>query len=158
MNKLHQYQATITWTGNNGEGTSAATKYERSHLIDIHGKPTIPASSDVPFRGDASKHNPEDFLISALSACHMLWYLHLCADAGVIVTAYQDTVSGTMEEQVGGGGSFKEVILHPSITLLSKSMHQKAEQMHVAANKKCFIANSCNFPVKHNAKYTYETE
>ena len=87
MNKQHHYQTQVTWTGNKGQGTITAKDYERSHTISVTGKSDILASSDAPFKGDITKHNPEDFLVSALSACHMLWYLHLCADAGVIVTA-----------------------------------------------------------------------
>jgi organic hydroperoxide reductase OsmC/OhrA len=158
MKRQHHYKATLTWTGNQGEGTISSSKYQRSHTVEIQGKPLILASSDVPFRGESTKHNPEDFFISALSACHMLWYLHLCADAGVVVTAYIDEVSGTMEEKETAGGYFSEVILHPVITLQYKSMQELAEQMHQEANKKCFIANSCNFPVQHKAIYRYEQE
>ena len=158
MNKQHHYATKISWTGNKGSGSIAAREYERSHLISIAGKQDILASSDVPFRGDGSKHNPEDFLVSALSSCHMLWYLHLCADAGVIVTAYEDAANGLMEEKPEGGGNFVEVILHPLITVKNKSMIEKAASLHAAANKKCFIANSCNFPVRHEASYKFENE
>ncbi len=158
MNRQHHYKTKITWTGNNGAGTISAKDYERSHLIEIAGKNAIMGSSDAPFRGDVSKHNPEDFLVSALSACHMLWYLHLCADAGVIITAYIDSAQGLMEEKNGGGGNFVEVTLHPQITLKNRSMLERAEKLHEAANSKCFIANSCNFPVKHAATYHFENE
>ena len=153
MPKQHRYPVSVEWTGNKGPGTITAKDYERSHTITISGKPTIQASSDTPFRGDASKHNPEDFLVSALSACHMLWYLHLCADAGVIVTSYKDSAEGIMVEKDNGGGNFQEVLLKPLIGLASLDMQFKAETLHEAANKKCFIANSCNFPVRHQATY-----
>ena len=158
MSKKHHYKTKIVWTGNRGEGTTDAGKYERVHTVSVECKPDILASSDIPFRGDGTKHNPEDFLVSALSSCHMLWYLHLCADAGVIVTAYEDNAVGVMEEKPTGGGNFVEVILHPVITLKQKAMQAMAEQLHTTANQKCFIANSCNFPVKHEAKYNFENE
>lgn len=155
MVKQHHYEVSVEWTGNRGPGTISARDYERSHTIAISGKPTIQASSDTPFRGDGTKHNPEDFLVSALSACHMLWYLHLCADAGIIVTSYKDTAEGVMVEKASGGGHFLEVTLKPIIGLADEEMQSKADELHEEANKKCFIANSCNFPVRHQATYYF---
>ncbi len=147
MSQQHHYAATITWTGNNGEGTAKYDVYERSHTLSIDGKPDILCSSDTPFRGDGSKHNPEDALLYSLSSCHMLWYLHLCADAGVIVTAYTDNATGVLT--MGDPARFTEVILHPVVTVKDASMIDKANALHDMAHKKCFIANSVNFPVTH---------
>lgn len=149
MSKTHNYSLTVKWTGNRGQGTTNATKYDRSHIISIIGKPDLQGSSDTAFRGDATRHNPEDMLLSAISACHMLWYLHLCADAGVIVTEYIDNATGTMQESSGGGGHFTNVTLHPVVTVTDSSMIDKANELHSSANKKCFISNSVNFPVMH---------
>jgi organic hydroperoxide reductase OsmC/OhrA len=148
MKKEHHYQTTITWPGNIGTGTSDYRMYERSHTLSIDGKPAILASSDTPFRGDASKHNPEDFFLASLSSCHMLWYLHLCADAGVVVLDYSDTAKGTMV-QTDKGGHFSEVCLYPKVTVSDESMIQKAIELHHTANEYCFIANSVNFPIHH---------
>ena len=149
MSKQHEYTSTITWTGNKGKGTNDYREYERSHTLIINGKEDVLCSSDTPFRGDGSKHNPEDFLVASLSSCHMLWYLHLCADAGVIVTAYVDNPKGTMIEKPGGGGHFTEVTLYPNVTVADEAMIERANALHAVANQKCFIANSCNFPVRH---------
>lgn len=147
----HTYQATITWTGNKGSGTSDYRAYDRSHTIAITNKADILGSSDPAFRGDKTKHNPEDLLISSLAACHMLWYLHLCAEAGVIVTDYSDQATGTMVETSNGGGHFTEVTLHPVVTVADASMIEKANQLHQKTNELCFVANSVNFPVHHQA-------
>lgn len=152
MEKQHNYQTTIKWTGNKGTGTSRYDEYERSHMLSVANKSDILCSSDSPFRGDNTKHNPEDMLVASLSSCHMLWYLHLCADAGVIVTDYVDSATGTMVEKQGGGGHFAEVVLHPVVTVADVSMIEKANQLHEKAHEKCFIANSCNFPVRHEPK------
>lgn len=152
MSKQHHYATTVEWTGNKGEGTTRYDKYERSHTLSVKGKTNILCSSDTPFRGDGSKHNPEDMLLASLSSCHMLWYLHLCADAGVIVTNYTDNATGIMEEVATGGGHFAEVTLHPHVTVADAGMIDKANQLHDVAHQKCFIANSCNFPVKHEPK------
>ncbi|MGZ3884006.1 MAG: OsmC family protein [Bacteroidia bacterium] len=151
MERTHHFKATVTWTGNKGEGTTNYKAYDRYHTVKAEGKPEIACCSDPAFLGDGSKYNPEDFLISALSSCHMLWYLHLCADAGVIVTDYKDQVEGLMQENPGGGGQFSEVTLNPLVTVADASMVDKANALHVKAREKCFIANSCNFPVKHKA-------
>jgi organic hydroperoxide reductase OsmC/OhrA len=152
MKKEHYYNATIQWTGNTGDGTSNYRSYERTHTISIQGKQTIQGSSDPAFRGDAAKYNPEDLLISSLSACHMLWYLHFCSEAGVIVLNYVDNATGIMVETENGSGHFTEVTLHPTVTVAEASMHDKAYELHYKAHTFCFIANSVNFPVKHNAQ------
>lgn len=155
MERTHHFKATVQWTGNKGEGTSNYKAYDRYHTVKIAGKPEIACCSDPAFLGDGSKHNPEDFLISALSSCHMLWYLHLCADAGVIVTGYTDEVEGIMDEKAEGGGRFTEVTLHPSVKVKDASMKEKAMALHAKAHEKCFIANSCNFPVKHKPTISF---
>jgi organic hydroperoxide reductase OsmC/OhrA len=149
MSKQHRYELTVRWTGNSGTGTSGYRHYERSHLVSVVNKAPILASSDPAFRGDASRHNPEELLVAALASCHMLTYLHLCAEAGVIVVEYTDTATGTMAETPDGGGHFTEVTLHPLVTVLDEAMVDKAMELHQKANQVCFIANSVNFPVHH---------
>ena len=150
MNRQHHYKAVITWTGNLGKGTCGYKEYERSHSISVENKPGIYASSDPSFMGDASKYNPEELFLASLSSCHMLWYLHLCSDNGIVVTAYTDQATGTMAENEQRG-KFIEVVLHPQVQVKEVSMIEKANELHEQANRKCFIANSCNFPVRHEA-------
>ena len=147
--KEHHYTLKVTWTGNRGEGTTGYTAYDRNHTISADNKPDILGSADAPFRGDISKYNPEDMLVASLSTCHMLWYFHLCADAGVIVTGYVDNPEGVMLQLEGGSGHFSEVVLHPMVTVKDASMIAKANELHDMAHNKCFIANSVKFPVRH---------
>jgi organic hydroperoxide reductase OsmC/OhrA len=149
MKGQHHYNLTLKWTGNTGEGTSHYRSYERSHAITIDNKAEILGSSDPAFRGDKTKHNPEEFMVASLSACHMLWYLHLCSEAGVIVTHYVDHATGSIVETSNGGGHFTEVTLNPEVTVTNDSMLEKANQLHKRANELCFSANSVNFPVHH---------
>ena len=86
MAREHTYAALITWTGNQGEGTTTYKAYTRDYEVACAGKPPIMGSADPAYLGDAGRHNPEDLLVAALSACHMLWYLHLCAAGKVVVT------------------------------------------------------------------------
>lgn len=148
MSKQHGYQATIVWTGNRGDGTTSYRGYSRDHDIIIAGKPTIAGSSDPGFRGDATRHNPEDLLVASLSTCHMLWFLHLCTTRGIVATAYEDDAHGTMVEDADGGGRFTEVVLHPRVTI-SAGDPAVAAALHHEAHAKCFVANSVNFPVRH---------
>jgi organic hydroperoxide reductase OsmC/OhrA len=155
--KQHQYKTTITWTGNKGTGTNDYRAYERSHTISMQEKPDIFASSDTSFRGEKNKHNPEDLLLASLSGCHMLWYLHFCADNGVIVTQYIDKATGTMIENKDGSGQFSEVQLHPEVTVTDPSMIEKANALHEQAHRMCFIARSVNFPIRHYPNTTSES-
>ena len=146
--KEHSYPVRVEWTGNLGQGTGGYRAYERTHEISVAGKPIIPASSDPAFRGDPARYNPEELLVASLSACHMLWYLHLCADARIIVTRYGDSAAGTMVETPDGGGHFTEVVLRPAVVIRSGGDIAQAEKLHEGAHQLCFIANSVNFPVR----------
>lgn len=144
----HGYTVQVRWTGNLGHGTSGYRTYERAHEIVAGDKPVIAGSSDPAFQGDPARHNPEELLVASLSACHMLWYLHLCAEAKIVVTAYVDEASGTMAESPGGGGHFTEVVLKPTVTVTAGSDTALATQLHERAHALCFISNSVNFPVR----------
>lgn len=148
MGKEHHYSTLLIWTGNTGAGTASYKAYDRDHIVSVNGKPEIPGSSDPSFRGDPQRYNPEELLVSALSSCHLLWYLHLCAVNGVVVVDYRDEAIGTMIETSDGSGRFSEVVLRPMVTITADSMVEKARALHQEAHKFCFIANSVNFPVK----------
>ena len=147
--KTHYYKTTLNWTGNKGSGTKNYTAYTRDYDVSAIGRPVIKGSSDPAFRGDKTRYNPEEMLVASLSSCHMLWYLHLCSEAGIIVTDYTDEAEGIMEETPNGTGRFTSVTLKPCVVVKEDSMIQKAIELHAKANKMCFIANSCNFPVYH---------
>lgn len=149
MPKQHTYSLQTKWTGNTSAGTSNYHAYELSYMITINGKSDLQCSSDAAFRGDKTKYTPEDFLVASLSGCHMLWYLHLCAEAGVVVTHYYDDATGIMLETEDGGGHFVEVTLHPTVVVAEIMMVAKALELHKKANQLCFIARSMNFPVYH---------
>ncbi len=146
--KEHHYAVTVTWTGNPGTGTSAYRAYSRDHLITGGDKPAIAGSSDPSFRGDPARWNPEDLLVASLSACHKLWYLGLCAGAGVVVTEYEDRAEGWMAEEQSGAGQFTRVLLRPRVTLAPGADVEKARHLHHKAHEMCFIARSVNFPVE----------
>ena len=140
----------MKWTGNTGSGTSNYRNYERSHEITTGDQgSTIFGSSDPTFRGDSTHWNPEELLVASLSACHELWYLHLCAVSGVVVLEYIDDAEGFLEESADGSGRFVKVVLKPKVKITPSSDMEKARSLHDPAHAKCFIANSVNFPVLH---------
>lgn len=145
----HEYRVGIEWLGNRGSGTSGYRDYGRQLVVRASGKShEIEASADATFRGDADRWNPEDLLVTALAQCHMLSYLHMAVRAGVVVTAYTDEAVGTMVQE-GLGGRFTEVVLRPVVTVADESMVEAARAAHAEAFEHCFIANSVNFPVRH---------
>jgi organic hydroperoxide reductase OsmC/OhrA len=145
----HVFTINLTWTGNRGNGTATYRAYGRDHEITANGKSlSIPASSTPVFRGDKDRYNPEELLIASLSSCHMLWFLHLCADAGIVVTAYADDAHGTMKLNRDGSGQFTEVVLCPRVQYEQAPAREKIEELHHRAHDLCFIARSVNFPVR----------
>lgn len=147
MPTTHSYLTQVVWTGNRGSGTSTYRAYDRAHEIRCAGKPPLHCSSEPSFLGDRSRYNPEELLVASLSACHMLWYLHLAADNGIVVVDYRDDATGTMVETRGGGGKFTEVTLHPVVTVKGGVDEELVARLHERAHELCYIASSVAFPV-----------
>ncbi|MFF8900105.1 OsmC family protein [Streptomyces lydicus] len=145
----HSYRTTVTWTGNSGSGTSGYRAYGREHEVRAEGPPPLAGTADPAFRGSADRWNPEQLLLASLAQCHMLTYLALCSLAGVVVTGYVDDAEGTMAEDGAGGGRFTGVVLRPRVEVASAGDAERARALHGDAHQKCFIANSVNFPVRH---------
>ncbi|MFC0540002.1 OsmC family protein [Kutzneria chonburiensis] len=137
--RTHGYEVEVSWHG----ATTGYRDYSRAHEVAVEGKPVLPGSADPAFRGDRDRYNPEELLVASLSQCHMLWFLHLAAEAGIVVTDYRDRATGTMAED--GGGRFTDVTLRPEVTV--HSGHDQLAELHERAHHLCFIANSVNFPV-----------
>jgi organic hydroperoxide reductase OsmC/OhrA len=150
--RTHRYAVTVVWTGDRGQGTSGYRAYARDHEVIADERPAILGSSDPAFRGDSRRWDPERLLVAALSQCHMLSYLHLCADAGVVVLGYEDRAEGSMDEGPEGGGRFTEVVLRPYVKVSDPSMAGPARDLHHRASQLCFIASSVNFPVVHEPR------
>lgn len=150
MKKEYIYSVGINWTGNAGVGTEKYNAYERSYTLSAADKPDLYGSSDPAFRGDKTRWNPEELLVASLAACHMLWYLHLCAEAHIVVLAYEDCPTGRMITPSAGTGRFQEVTLNPQIKITNPQQIELALSLHEPAHKQCFIANSVNFPVLIN--------
>lgn len=150
MERSHQYATTVEWTGNLGAGTSSYVSFSRDHVVSTPSTPPILASSDGAFKGDASRWNPEQLFLVAISQCHMLWYLHLASQAGVVVLSYVDESSGVMIEQGDGRGRFEEITLRPLVTITGDSDSVKAHALHAVVSEYCYIARSVSTPITHH--------
>jgi organic hydroperoxide reductase OsmC/OhrA len=151
--KQHHYKIQNNWTGNLGQGTRNYNSYSRDHSIQAANKiQPILGSSDPAFMGDPGRYNPEEMLLAAVSTCHMLWYLHLCSSKQITVVSYSDEAQGTMQEHQNGSGAFSRIILFPKIEILEAQKITLAQELHQQAHQMCFIANSCNFPIEHQAE------
>ena len=148
MADQHQYRLRTVWTGAAQGPTTDYARYSREYTVEIEGKPTFTGSADPAFLGDPALANPEDWLLAALSACHMLSYLAIAARARIAVLSYRDDATATMVV-VPGGGHFSEAILRPAVVIADAAQLEKAVRLHDLAHKQCFIANSVNFPVRH---------
>lgn len=154
----HRYVAELSWAAGAEGGTRDYERYSRRFVLDVAGKPPLAGSADPAFRGDPTLHNPEDLLLMAVSSCHMLSYLALCARRRLEVVEYRDRAEGTMELRPDGGGAFTGITLHPRVTLAPGSDAARALILHERAHALCFIANSCNFPILHQAEVVVQGE
>ncbi|UXO70767.1 OsmC family protein [Pantoea dispersa] len=149
--RQHHYQIHLRWSGNRGDGTASYTAYDRDSELQAPGKPPILLSADPAFRGDTTRWNPEELLLASAAACHKLWYLHLCADAGIVVEEYEDAAEGNMVE--GARGRFTDITLKPRVKLRDPADADRARALHHQAHEACFIANSLNFPVNCDPEF-----
>jgi organic hydroperoxide reductase OsmC/OhrA len=152
MAREHHFAARLVWTGAADGPTKDYESYSREYRVEMAGKPPLVGSADPTYRGDAAKHNPEDLLVAALAACHLLSYLHLCASAGIEVVAYEDRACGRMAIK-DRRMRFVEVTLAPEVTIAAGDL-ERAKALHEEAHAACFIANSVNFPVLHTPTVT----
>jgi organic hydroperoxide reductase OsmC/OhrA len=149
MERTHRYETTVRWTGNLGEGTATYRGYSRNHEIHAeHKSASIAGSSDPLFRGDRTRYNPEELVVAAASACHMLWVLHLCADAGLVVTAYEDNPVGEQMEHADGSGEFNRITLRPKIELTDPSRAAELGKIHERVHALCAVARTLRCEVR----------
>lgn len=148
----HLFKVAIKWTSNKIKEDSTKRFYSKNHTVLIEGKPVLNVSAAKAFKGDPELYNPEDLLLGSLVSCHMMSYLYVCSQNGIEVLEYLDNAEATLEVSPDGSGRFVRVTLNPEVKISNSSQIQLALELHQKANQLCFIANSCNFPVLHNAR------
>lgn len=145
----HDFQVDVVWTGNTGQGTNDDHSYRRTHEVRAAGKRTIAGSAAPAFGGDTDRYTPEELLVTALSQCHMLWFLHLAAESGVLVLGYHDQPHGLLTENPDGSGQIAELTLTPEVTVADRASVDAAEALHQRAHELCYIAKAVTFPIHH---------
>jgi organic hydroperoxide reductase OsmC/OhrA len=123
-------------------------EYSRTHRVSFGTGAAIDASAASEFRGDATKPNPEEMLVAALSSCHMLTFLAICARKGIAVDAYEDEATGVLERPAGGRMHVTVVTLRPKVTSASPIEPALLASIHAQAHEGCFIANSVRTDVR----------
>lgn len=148
----HSFAVSVEWTGNRGTGTSGHRDFGRDNTLTTEGRPPLLGSAARVFHGDADRWNPEETLMAALVECHLLSYLYLAAKNGIVVESYTDAATGSIQTR-GEAGRFTEVVLRPRVTI-SSGDPDLAQSLHDEAERICFIAQSVNFPVRHEPETT----
>ena len=141
---MPDYLATVEWRSDGGfrEG-----RYSRAHSLSFDGGAVVPGSASphvvAPPLSDPAGVDPEEALVASVSACHMLWFLHLARDSGLDVAAYRDQARGTMARDERGRMAMTRIVLRPEIEFAGEAPAAEGlERLHHDAHERCFIANS----------------
>lgn len=140
---MSEHRAALRWKRTSAEFTYES--YNRAYeILFKNGDVVLPSSSAPAFRGDPERVDPEEAYVAALSGCHMLSFLAICARKRVTLEAYDDEASGRLEKGEGGKLWITHVTLRPRVRFapgVEVSVEQLAE-LHHQAHTECFIANS----------------
>jgi organic hydroperoxide reductase OsmC/OhrA len=138
---LSEHHARIEWTRTSADFTYDS--YNRAHeVIFKNGEIRVAASSAPAFRGDADRVDPEEAFVASLSSCHMLTFLAICARKRIIVDAYDDEASGTLEKAETGRLWMANVVLRPNVRFAAAVDKGMLREIHHKSHEECFIANS----------------
>ncbi|MFO0931091.1 MAG: OsmC family protein [Planctomycetota bacterium] len=123
-------------------------RYSRRHEWRFDGGVVVPASASphavpAPY-SDARCVDPEEAFVAALSSCHMLSFLWLAAQRGVVVDAYDDDAVGTMGKNAAGREGVTRVVLRPRVRCAGPRVptDDELDALHHEAHEICYIANS----------------
>ena len=149
------YRAETIWTrGDASAGDFAAGRYSRRHLLRFDGGAEVAGSSSphsvpLPY-SDASAVDPEEAFVSALSSCHMLFFLAFAARRGLCIDRYTDAASGELERDRDGRMSMTVATLRPAVEFSGDTRPSAADiaQLHHEAHEACYIANSVKTEVR----------
>ncbi len=140
---MSRHQATIEWALRAGEDFLAGS-YSREHRLRFDGGVVVPGSASpsivsAPW-SNAAAADPEELLVAALSACHMLWFLDLAHRSNILVKSYFDTAEGRMGRDAAGRLYVAECVLRPQVE--ANCATEQLDDLHHKAHGACFIANS----------------
>ena len=137
---MSEHVAEVAWSR---EGADFGVDYDRTHEWRFDGGVTVPASSAPALYGDPTRVDPEEAFVAAISSCHLMWFLYLAADAGLVVDSYVDHAVGVMERIGPGQQAITEVDLRPEIEWADEAPSAAVvSALHHESHRRCFIANS----------------
>ena len=154
MSNAHNFETTLRWPASATQARPPVADFSRNNILGGAGKPDVPGSSPAIFGGDSTRYNPEELLLMSLAQCHMLTFLAIATKKQMTILAYEDRATGKLglgEHGIKGRMSMQEVILHPRVTVAKGTDLADAQAIHEKAHANCFVANSVNFPVSHDA-------
>ncbi|WP_066220794.1 OsmC family protein [Formosa haliotis] len=147
MSSTFQFKIYNQWNSESAQDEKKAGGSLKTHQVFLEDGKHMEVSAAKPFKGDASKYNPEELLMAALSSCHFMSYKYVCDKAGILIKGYKDEVEGVLVLNADGSGAFTKITLKPTVILHDISQRDLAITLHDEASKLCFIANSCAFPI-----------
>jgi organic hydroperoxide reductase OsmC/OhrA len=146
---MSDHHAGVRWKRKSADFTYQS--YNRSHdMIFKNGDVTLAASAAPGFRGESHLVDPEEAFVAALSSCHMLTFLAICALKRLTVDAYEDDAVGVLEKDESGKSWMTRVILRPSVRFAPDAKVDAAllAHIHEDSHRGCFIANSVKSEVR----------
>lgn len=118
--------------------------YDRSHTVRYASGRSAEGSAAPDYKGDPSRLNPEEALVGALSSCHMLTFLAICARRRLVVDSYACAAVGHLEKNAEGRLAITRIDLRP-IVAFAPGADVSAEalaKIHASAHDNCFIAQT----------------
>jgi organic hydroperoxide reductase OsmC/OhrA len=149
---MAEHKAVILW--NRGTAAFTDNRYSRGHVWQFDGGVEVPASAspyNVPLpMSVAAAIDPEEAFVAALSSCHMLWFLSLAAQQGIVIDSYRDEAVGVMAKNAEGKLAMTEVTLRPAVEFSGerRPSADEIDKLHLEAHERCFIANSVKSEVR----------
>ena len=137
------HHATVVWQRTSADFTYDT--YNRAHEVRYKsGAIVVPGSGAPMFKGDAERVDPEEQFVAALSACHMLTFLAICARKRLTVESYEDDAVGYLEKGEGGKLWMARATLRPRVRFAAETRvdERTLADIHHKSHAECFIANS----------------
>lgn len=143
---MAEYKTVVTWSRDGAKFSD--NRYSRGHRWSFDGGIEVPASASphvvrLPL-SVAAAVDPEEAFVASLSSCHMLWFLDISCQRGLVVDDYRDEAVGVMSRNAGGKMAMTRVTLRPAVRFgrgQTPTVNEIAA-MHREAHEQCFIANS----------------
>jgi organic hydroperoxide reductase OsmC/OhrA len=127
-------------------------KYSAEHLVRYNNSNEVQVDAAPDWGGKVENTNPEQALAAAMSSCHMMTFLALCAKAGWPVVSYHDYAEAHLGKNARGQMSVTRIDLHPVVRFDTGFAigDDEMAQMQERAHRYCFIANTLADSVEIN--------